>query len=121
MNPVRLFKSFGDALRGLQQAFKTEQNFRIQVVVGILAIAAAFLLSLHTWEIILVILLVTLVLTVELLNTAFEYVTDLLKPRLNYHVFLVKDVMAGAVLVTSVGALIMGVIIFYPHFINIFK
>lgn len=68
-----------------------------------------------------VILLVVAVLAMELLNTALEYFADLLKPRLNHYVLVVKDVMAAAVLVTAMGALTIGLIIFLPHFLEIVK
>jgi diacylglycerol kinase len=53
----------------------------------------------------------------ELLNTALEYFTDLLKPRLNHYVKLVKETMAAAVLVTALTAVVVGLMIFIPHFI----
>lgn len=117
----RFIKSFADAGRGLKFVFKSEQNFRLQVAVGILVLAAAVLFSLRVWETILLILLILLVLLIEILNTAIEYFSDLLKPRLHHYVYVIKDMMAGAVLLTSSVALIVGVIIFLPHFINLFK
>jgi len=117
----RFRRSLGDALRGLRYVFKTEQNFRVQVLASILVLAAAIYFPLHSWEIILVVLLVMLVLMMELLNTALEHFSDLLKPRLNHYVYLVKDIMAGAVLLVALGAAIIGLVIFVPHFINFFK
>lgn len=114
----RLIKSFTDAFRGLKHVFRSEQNFRIQVLVGVLVVVAAFWLPLQTWERILVILLVLLVLLVEILNTVFEYFSDLLKPRLHHYIYVIKDVMAGAVLLTSLVAMVVGIIIFYPHLKN---
>ncbi len=117
----RLVKSFAAAGRGLGYVFKSEQNFRIQVIVGALVLAAAIFLPLQTWEMILVILLVFLVLLVEILNTVFEYFSDLLKPRLHHYVHVIKDVMAGAVLLTSLVALVVGVMILYPYLKDLFK
>ncbi|MBI2037865.1 MAG: diacylglycerol kinase [Candidatus Magasanikbacteria bacterium] len=117
----RLVKSFAAAGRGLGHVFKSEQNFRIQVVAGALVLVAAIFLPLQTWEMILVILLVFLVLLVEILNTVFEYFSDLLKPRLHHYVYVIKDVMAGAVLLTSLVALVVGVMILYPYLKDLFK
>lgn len=111
----RLIKSFADAARGLKHVFKSEQNFRIQIFTGFVVIAIAFWLPLQVWERILIILLVLLVLLVEILNTVFEYFSDLLKPRLHHYIYVIKDVMAGAVLLTSLVAMVVGLIIFYPH------
>lgn len=117
----RLIKSFADAARGLKYVFKSEQNFRIQALLGFLVLVAAVYFPLQNWEVILLILLTLLVLLVEILNTAFEYFSDLLKPRLHHYVSVVKDIMAGAVLLTSVVAVSVGMIIFYPYFINLAK
>ena len=115
MSLHRLIKSFVDAVRGLKHVFKSEQNFRIQVLVGFLVLVAAFYFPLRSWEVILIVLLVLLVLLVEILNTVFEYFSDLLKPRLHHYVGVIKDVMAGAVLLTSLVATAVGIIIFYPY------
>ncbi|KKR34713.1 MAG: Diacylglycerol kinase [Candidatus Magasanikbacteria bacterium GW2011_GWA2_40_10] len=121
MSLRRLLKSFVDAIHGLRHVFKSEQNFRIQALIGLLVLLAAFYFPLRSWEVILLILLVLLVLLVEILNTVFEYFSDLLKPRLHHYVRVIKDVMAGAVLLTSLVALIVGTIIFYPYLENLIK
>jgi len=116
----RFIKSTKDALRGLRVVFKNEQNFRIQILVGLLVVILAFMFPLKIWEIILLILLLVQVLVMELLNTALEYFTDLLKPRLHHYVSLIKDIMAAAVLLTALGSAVIGLIIFLPHFIKLF-
>lgn len=121
MSLRRLLNSFADAIRGLRHVFKSEQNFRIQALIGFLVLMATFYFPLQNWEVILVILLVLLVLLVEILNTVFEYFSDLLKPRLHHYVRVIKDVMAGAVLLMSVVAMVIGIIIFYPHLESLFK
>ena len=117
----RFFDSFKDAGRGLKYTFDHEQNFRIQVLLALVVLVLTFVFPLKVWEVILLIILVMTVLTVELFNTALEYMTDLLKPRLHHYVLVVKDVMAAAVLVSSIGALVVGLIIFLPHFISLLK
>ncbi len=121
MSLRRLLKSFADATRGLKYVFKSEQNFRIQALLGFLVFIAAAYFPLRSWEVILLILLVLLVLLVEILNTAFEHFSDLLKPRLHHYVYVVKDIMAGAVLLTSLVALVVGAIIFYPYLEDLIK
>lgn len=121
MSISRLIKSFTDAFRGLKFTFSHEQNFRIQLFLALVVIVFALVFPLKVWEVILLILLIVTVLTVELLNTALEYFADLLKPRLHHYVFVIKDIMAGAVLISSVGALAIGLIIFLPHFIALLK
>lgn len=121
MSVKRFVDSFADAGRGLKYTFNHEQNFRIQIFLAIVVVFLTFIFPLKVWEIILLIVLVMTVLMVELVNTAIEHLTDLLKPRLHHYVLVVKDVMAAAVLVCSFGALVVGLIIFMPHFISLLK
>lgn len=121
MSLKRLLKSFVDAFHGLKYAFWHEQNFRIQIFLAFIVVALTLIFPLKIWEIIILILLIVAVLTVELLNTVLEYFADLLKPRLHHYVLVIKDMMAGAVLISSLGALAIGLIIFLPHFIALLK
>ena len=114
----KLRKSFVNAGRGLAHVFKSEQNFRMQAGVGLVVLIAAVWLPLQTWERIVITLLVLLVLLMEILNTVLEYLIDLLKPRLHHYVHVIKDVMAGAVLLTALIALAVGVVIFYPYLVK---
>lgn len=121
MSVKSLFKSFSSAFAGLKHTFEHEQNFRLQILAAVVVLMAAVFFPLKVWEVILVILLLVAVLAMELLNTALEYFADLLKPRLHHYVSVIKDIMAAAVLITSLGALIIGLIIFLPHFIGLIK
>ena len=115
MSPKRLLKSFQDAGRGIAYVFKNEQNFRIQMVVGILVILTAILFEVSRSELLLLLLLVISVLVLELLNSAVEKFADVLKPRLSFQIEVIKDIMAAVVLVASLGATFIGFIIFWPH------
>jgi len=59
-----------------------------------------------------------LVILMEIINSAIERITDVLKPRLDNYVKEIKDIMAAAVMLASVIAIIVGLIIFIPYFIN---
>ena len=117
----RFKRSFVDASRGIVYIFRKEQNFRIQVGMSFFILVAITLLPLRPWEIVVLILLVVMVLTMEILNTALENFSDLFKPRVHPYVGVVKDLMAGAVLITALGALIIGTIILLPHFLSLLK
>ncbi len=121
MSVKSLFNSFSAAFAGLKHTFQHEQNFRLQVLLAILVLIVTVYFPLKVWEVILVILMLVAVLAMELLNTALEYFADLLKPRLHHYVSVIKDIMAAAVLITSLGALIVGLIIFVPHFVGLIK
>lgn len=73
-------------------------------------------LPVSRFEIMILILASVLVLVLELINTAVERVMDILKPRVHPYARVVKDVTAGAVFIASLGALILGVMIFFPYF-----
>lgn len=117
----RLKRSFIDAWRGIAHVYKKEQNFRIQVVISLLILIAITFLSLRVWETVVLILLIMMVLTMEILNTAFENFSDLFKPRMHPLVGVVKDLMAGAVLITAIGSVIIGSIILLPHFLGLLE
>ena len=115
MNPRRFWQSFKDAKRGIGQVFKSEQNFRIQTAAAVLALSAAIFFGLSRSEFVLVIFLVVAVIILELINSAVEKFADLLKPRLSHQIEVVKDIMAGVVFLAAIGALVIGLIIFWPY------
>lgn len=66
-------------------------------------------------------LIIMWVLITELTNTVVERVVDILKPRIHPYARLVKDIMAAVVLISSIMAVVVGVIIFYPYFRSLFN
>ena len=115
INFCRLLKSFGYALRGISYAFKEEQNFRIQIVLTIIVLILAVYFRIRIIEAAVLTLAISGVLILELMNTIFERLTDVLKPRLNPYASAIKDLMAALVLISSLGALIIGLLIFVPR------
>lgn len=112
----RFARSIKHAGKGIVFALKNERNFQIEAVAtGVVGVLMVWL-PLSITEHIFLILAVTSVLCIELVNTALERVMDILKPRVHPYARVVKDIMAGAVLVVSCGALLTGIIIFSPHF-----
>lgn len=103
------------ALSGLRIVFREEQSFRLQLLAAVFVLAAAAALGLTNLEKIILILVSSSVLVLELINSIFERVADLLKPRLHVYVETIKDIMAAAVLLASLAALVIGIIIFWPH------
>ena len=119
-NIKRFFKSLKCAIRGFYSVYKTEQNFRFQLMIALIVIILMFVLNVTRKESVILILMVSFVLAMELINSVFEKFTDMLKPRIHVYAELVKDIMSGAVLLSSVVALIIGLIIFIPYFSNLF-
>ena len=111
----RLIKSFSYAFRGLRKTYREEQNIRVQIIVGSLALFLAFFVGLNRIEFSIIILLVVLVILMELANSAVERIYDVLKPRINTYIKEIKDIMAAAVLLASMMSVVVGSIIFWPY------
>lgn len=114
-----LTKSMRFAVRGLWMVFRAEQNFRIQLVAFIVALTVASFLSIRSWELVALVLAGGAVLVLECINSAVERLLDLVQPRLHGYVREIKDIMAGAVLIASVGSLIIGIAIFLPYIVRV--
>lgn len=106
--------SFKHALRGIGVIFKTQHNAWVHAFVAIVVLVLGFVYHLNEAEWGLIILSMASVLAAEGFNTALEIDIDLTSP--NYHPYArdTKDVAAGAVLLTVIGAVIVGLIIFLP-------
>lgn len=115
MSIKKLKKSFSYALKGIGHVFRNEQNFRIQVSVAVVMVAFALWLRLPATSFMILISTITLVLILEIINTAIERCLDIVKPRLSDQVEMIKDIMAGAVLLASLFAIIIGLCIFWPY------
>lgn len=121
MEELRKFKrSLKHAFDGLVYAISHENNFRIEIMVAIFVIILMFIFKLKSWEVIVLILMIMWVLILELVNTVLERVVDILKPRIHPYAHLIKDLMAAVVLISSMVAMIIGIIIFYPYFHDLF-
>jgi diacylglycerol kinase (ATP) len=115
----KLIRSFGYAFKGISYAAVTQLNFRVHLVAMLTAVAMGFALhiSVNEWQWIM--LCITLVLVTELFNTAIETLTDLVSPGYNEKAGRVKDVAAGAVVITALFALLTGLIIFLPKLLKL--
>ena len=112
--PTSLTRSLSHAVRGLRLCFGSERNFRIHVAAGLLAVSASFALPMLTWQRVIVWFVVMIVLVLELINSSIERVVDLVKPQLHERAGEIKDLMAGAVLLASLFAVLIGLIMFLP-------
>lgn len=116
INFKQLAKSFKHAFKGIKVALR-EQNIRIHILIAILVIIFALILNIKLIEAAILILIIVIVICLEIINSIFEKVTDVLKPRYNVLVGTIKDLMAATVLVASIGAIIIGILIFLPYLI----
>lgn len=110
MKNQNLIKRFGFALNGIKEAFKSESSFRIQILLGIFAIAYFSWLDVTVIWWVLLIIIIALVLAAELFNTAIEILIDHLHPGLHPEIKRVKDISAGAVFILSLSGLLFAVL-----------
>lgn len=118
---MKFIKSFGYAFNGLKICFAGEPNFRIHTLLTIVALIFGIVLQLSTFEWIVVTLCIAFVIAMEMLNTAIEKLCDIVYKDSHPGIKIVKDIAAGAVLVSAVCSLITGCIIFLPKIIMYFK
>jgi diacylglycerol kinase len=111
------FNSFRFAIKGLKTMASTQPNFVIHLIAGFFAIAAAFYFRLSPTEWIALFIVITLVLLTEIINTAIEFVVDLVSPDFHPLAGKIKDISAAAVVLAVLLSLIAGAIIFLPKII----
>jgi len=112
--------SFRYAMNGISAFFRQGPNAKIQLLAGITAIIAGLILNISPMEWIAVIFCCALVLSLEMINTAIEKTCDLISTEYHPLIKTIKDVAAGAVLLSAVASLIIGVIIFLPKILSHF-
>ena len=113
---IRTFlRSLKHAARGLADVAAAEQSFRLQFAAAIVILVLMLLVDLATWERVLLVLLVAAVLVLEIVNPILERIADAVEPRVSPMVRDIKDMMAGAVLITAVTAVAVGGMILGPH------
>lgn len=98
----RWLRSAGFAWAGVRHAYRTQANFRVELVCAALALAFSLWLRVPPAP---VLLACALVLSLELVNTALEAVVDLVSPEVHPLAKIAKDAAAAAVLLASLGAL----------------
>jgi diacylglycerol kinase len=107
------------AVFGLKSAFKEERNFRIQVLIGAVVIFFMIIFGLNAIEDSILILMILVVLSLELINSQIEKFLDLIQPDHHPRVKIIKDFSAGAVLLSAIGSIIIGFLIFWPYIVDI--
>ncbi len=112
--------SFKNALAGLKWAITTQPNFRVHLFFSILAITLGFYLQITNVEMTIIIFTIVLGLTAEMINTSIEEITDLVTNEWRQEAKIAKDVGAAMMLLTAVGAVLVGLLIFLPKIIERF-
>lgn len=121
MKSKNVLASFKYAFTGIKTAFLKERNMKIHFVMAFLVILMGIYFKIKTWEWIALIIVISLVISCEMINTTIEELVNLLSPNIRVEAKNAKDIAAGAVLVFAISSLVIGLIIFLPKVILLFK
>ena len=110
----RVVRSFGYAFRGVGFLLQTQTNARVHLALAAGVVGAGFGFEISRMEWVAIVAAIGLVLVTEGLNTALETVVDLVSPEWHPLAGRAKDIAAGAVLLASTAAAVIGGLIFGP-------
>lgn len=112
---AKFIAGFGFAFSGLWYVLRTQRNARVHIAIAILAILLGIVLRISAIEFAIVFVAISSVFIAEMFNTVFELCIDLASP--NYHPLakIAKDVAAGAVLLSAILSVVIGLFVFGPH------
>ena len=115
--PRSRLKSMSNAWRGIKIMFRGQYNIWIHTMILGLVVMAGIYFSITLLEWIFIIFAAGMVFAAGAFNTAIEIDMNLTSPEFHPHARDTKDVAAGAVLITAIVALLVGIIIFLPRFV----
>ena len=116
-----VWESISHAIHGLKLALHSQRNFVIEVIFSFLALSLAFLLKFSITDICIVIIMITIVLICELLNSAIELTLDAVyKNNYSKLVEMAKDMSAGMVLLVAIMSVCVGIILYGSYVFKLF-
>jgi diacylglycerol kinase (ATP) len=111
-------RSLKCAFKGIWVMMSTQHNAWIHAASTVVVVVAGFYFKLTKADWSWIILTIISVWTAEALNTAFEFLTDVASPEFHPLAEKAKDVAAGAVLITAIGSVVVGVVVFGPYLLD---
>jgi len=114
-------RSFKFAFVGIGTMLKSQHNAWIHACATVAVVAVGFFFGVSTAEWCWLVLAIMAVWTAEALNTAFEFLADVASPEFHPLVKHSKDVAAGAVLISAIGAVVIGLLVLGPHILELLK
>lgn len=115
-----LLQSFKYASDGLSFAVKNNQNLRIHLLAACTVILIGIVFRITAFEMAILGVLIILVICTEMINTAIEEMTNLISKEHSKEAKIAKDVAAGMVLLTSIGSVFVGILVFIPYIKSLF-
>jgi diacylglycerol kinase len=112
---AKFIAGFGYAFSGLWYALRTQRNARVHGVIALLAILVGVLLRISAVEFAMIFVAISSVFIAEMFNTAIELCVDMASPDYNAQAKIAKDVAAGAVLLSAMLSVVIGIFVLGPH------
>jgi undecaprenol kinase len=112
----RFLRSLTHALHGIRQVWREEANFRIQSFFAVVICVMLIIFRFSYSEAAIIVFSMMMVLGAEMFNTLVEDLLNIIEPKHHKSVGKMKDMMAGVVLLMSVGAVVVGALVFAHHF-----
>ena len=116
---MKFLDSFKYAIKGILAAFKSERNLKIQMAFAVAAIFFGFALQISEVEWIAIVICIGLVFVSEMFNTSFEKMLNFIHREHHAEIGLIKDISAGAVLLSATSSLIVALIVFTPKLVRL--
>lgn len=113
---TRFLKGFACAFSGLIHSLVTERNMKVHFAAGIAVMVLAFIFHLTYTEKLILLVVIGVVISLELVNTAIEHTVNLVTDENHPLAKLAKDAAAAAVLFFSMIAVIIAIAVFFHHF-----
>jgi diacylglycerol kinase (ATP) len=104
--------SFNYAFEGIIHVLRTQRNLRIHFVVAVVVLIAALLVNVSKIELIVLLISISFVLLAEMINSAIEGAIDAVTTSFDPNAKIAKDIAAGAVLIASANAIVVGYLVF---------
>ncbi len=110
---MKIFKSFKYAIKGIIYTLKNERNMRFHTFASVCVLVLSPFFNLSLEKYIILFLTITLVVAFEMINSSVESLVDVCSKDYNSTAKAAKDIAAGAVLITSLLALVIGIMMFH--------
>ena len=118
---IKFSNTFKNARKGMRLVLKSEVNIRVHFIIAMAVIAFAFVLDFDAEKMCILLLTVGFVIVSEMINSAIEFSLDaVFHNRYSRLVGMAKDISAGAVMLTSVIAVVVGILLFAPAILDLF-
>lgn len=115
----RWFAAANNAIEGILLAAKTQRHLKFHLLAAFSVLLSCFVIGLDKVEFAIIALITIMVIVAEMFNSALEAVVDLTTQETKTSARTAKDIAAGAVLISAIGALVIGYLILGPHLARI--